>query len=375
MAVIFFIWGGIQSLIVGIFIPIVKKARNNYLLSLVFLVTSLNILLQYLLRFHDWMHQFPRLLVVPDFLDFLLPTLVFLYVKAVAGSGIDRSDKKFLSVPLVAGAVLALYSLYRADFSFESYIGSFYHKTVLTAILIWKLFLFVRGWNIVKAQNTIIKRKAILWWPRMLTYFLGVLTYITFVNLCYFVLIVPSFDLDSSVRVSTQKLVELNYIIFTCSILLITIFFFFKYPKILSGLPIIKSRKSSKVPNGQVYVDRLNKLIEEDKIHLDTELNEQKLADLLGVQSYVLSIVLNDYVGKSFSSYINEKRIEEAKRLLRSEAHRDLTIFAIAVDSGFRSESVFYVNFKKQMNLTPKQYQKKHFKKARLDAGHNAPKK
>ena len=362
MAVIFFIWGCVQSLIVGIFIPIVKKARNNYILSLIFFVTSLNILLQYLLRYQDWKNEFPRLLVIPDFLDLLLPTLLFLYIKAVVGGGIGQKDKKYLCVPMVAGLILVLSAFIRNDFSFYNYVGSLYHKIVLTTILIWKLFLFLKGWNIIQEQKDIIKKKAILWWPRMLTYFLGVLTYITFLNLCYFLLIVPNFDLDSPVRNTIQKLVELNYIIFTCSIIFITIYFFFKYPKILSGLPIFKSKSTSKVPDGQVYIDKLNKLIVEDKIHLDTELNEQKLADTLEVQSYILSIVLNDYLGKSFSSYINEKRIEEAKRLLESEEHKDLTIFAIAVDSGFRSESVFYENFKKLPGLSPKQYKKKYLK-------------
>ncbi|MFS4418737.1 helix-turn-helix domain-containing protein [Maribacter sp. 2307ULW6-5] len=245
------------------------------------------------------------------------------------------------------------------DFSFESYIGSFFHKAVLSIIFGWKFILFILGWQMIRAHQHIIKKKTILWWPKMLTFFLGILTYIALVNLCYFLLIVPNFEIGS-IRDIVRQLVELNYIIFTCSILFITIFFFFKYPKILSGLPIIKSQKTSKVSDGQLYVDRLDKLIKEDKIHLDTELNEKKLADKMGIQSYILSIVLNDYLGKSFSSFINEKRIEEAKRLLESPSHDDLTIFAVAVDSGFRSESVFYVNFKKHTGLTPKQYKKKH---------------
>ncbi len=364
MAVIFFIWGCVQSLIVGIFIPIVKKARNNYLLSVIFFVTSLNILIQYLLRYQGWKDDFPRLLVIPDFLDLLLPTLLFIYIKAVLGGGIDKADKRYVYVPVIAGTFFVLNAVFRTDFSFGNYIGSLYHKFVLMGILVWKLFLFLKGWNIVKGQQHIIKKKTILWWPKMLAYFLGVLTYITFLNLCYFMLIVPNFESGSTVRFTLQKLVELNYIIFTCSIIFITIFFFFKYPKILSGLPIIKSKKTSKVPDGQIYIDKLNKLISEDRIHLDTELNEQKLADIMDVQSYILSIVLNDYLGKSFSAFINEKRIEEAKRLLENENNKDLTIFAIAVDSGFRSESVFYVNFKKQTGLTPKQYKKRYLSNA-----------
>ena len=360
MAVVFFIWGCVQSFIVGVFIPIVKKARNNYILSAIFIVTSINILLQYLLRYQDWKYSFPRLMVIPDFLDFLLPTLIFVYIKAVAGNGLSSVDKRYLYFPILAGLILIVAAVATPSFSFETYIGSTFHKIVLTAILLWKLFLFSKGLNIIRDQKGLIKKKAILWWPKMLTYFLGILTFITFINLCYFLLIVANFDVDSTIRFSLQKLVELNYILFTCSILFITIYFFFKYPKILSGLPILKTKSTSKVTDGQVHLDELNRLINQEKIHLDTELNEQKLADSLGVQSYILSIVLNDYLGKSFSSFINEKRIDEAKRLLESKENKDLTIFAIAVDSGFRSESVFYVNFKKRTGLTPKQYKRKY---------------
>lgn len=358
MAVVFFIWGCVQSLIVGIFIPIVKRARNNYILSLIFVATSLNILAQYLLRYHDWKFQFPKLLVIPDMLDLMLPALLFMYIKAVVGKVVVKEDKAYIYFPSTLSLILILSVSFNSDFSFDNYIGSLYHKTILLMIFFWKLFLFSKGWKMIRDHNTIIKKKAILWWPKMLTMFLGVLTYIALVNLSYFVLVVPNFEIGS-VRDVIRKLVELNYIIFTCSIIFITIFFFFKYPKILSGLPIFKTKNTSKVTDGHVYLDTLNKLINEDKIHLDTELNEQKLADKMKVQSYILSIVLNDYLGKSFSAFINEKRIEEAKRLLENKNNGDLTIFAIAVDSGFRSESVFYVNFKKQTGLTPKQYKKK----------------
>lgn len=359
MAIIFFIWGCVQSLIVGIFIPIVKKARNNYILSAIFLATALNILIQYLLRYQDWKNEFPKILIIPDILDFVLPALLFLYITAVIGDGLKKNTRIFIYIPLILSMLLIFSVFVRPNFTFDSYIGSSFHKIVLFIIFCWKLFLYLKGWKIVSSHKLIIKKKAILWWPKMLTIFLGLLTYIAFINLCYFVIVVPNYELGQ-IRNVIQKLVELNYIIFTCSIIFITIFFFFKYPKILSGLPIFKSKSTSKVADGHIYLSQLDKLISEEKIHLDTELNEQKLADKMEIQSYILSIVLNDYLGKSFSAFINEKRIDEAKRLLKSKEHEDLTIFAIAVDSGFRSESVFYVNFKKQTGLTPKQYKKKY---------------
>jgi AraC-like DNA-binding protein len=111
------------------------------------------------------------------------------------------------------------------------------------------------------------------------------------------------------------------------------------------------------------HVTRLEKLMEDEKIYLDPQLNEKMLADKLNLQSYYLSKLMNEYIKCSFNEYINKARIEETKRLLKSEKTRDLTLFAIAVDSGFNSESVFYSNFKKYVGMTPNQYKKQFSEK------------
>ena len=80
MTAALFIWGFIQSFIVGVSVPAVKKTKNNYLLSSIFVATSLNIFFQYFFRFAEAKHDFIRLLVTPDFLDLLLPTLVLVYI-------------------------------------------------------------------------------------------------------------------------------------------------------------------------------------------------------------------------------------------------------------------------------------------------------
>jgi AraC-like DNA-binding protein len=108
----------------------------------------------------------------------------------------------------------------------------------------------------------------------------------------------------------------------------------------------------------EVYEKKLIKLIAENKIHTNSELNEKTLAQALDIPPYMLSQLLNENIGKSFSEFINELRIEEAQRILSDPKNHDLTMYAVAVDSGFRSESVFYPNFKKYTGLTPTQFKK-----------------
>ena len=105
-----------------------------------------------------------------------------------------------------------------------------------------------------------------------------------------------------------------------------------------------------------LLLEKLDILIRSKEVHLLHNLNEKKLAELIGVPSYYMSILLNDHLNKTFAEYINNLRIEHAKQLLKEDKDAILTNFAIALDCGYSTESTFYVNFKKITGMTPKQY-------------------
>ncbi|UTA48311.1 helix-turn-helix domain-containing protein [Simiduia sp. 21SJ11W-1] len=114
------------------------------------------------------------------------------------------------------------------------------------------------------------------------------------------------------------------------------------------------------LPDAERNAERLEALMKQDKLYLDATLTEKALAEKLGVPSYYLSRLLNQVVGKRFNEYINEKRVEEAKRLLLAADSNNKTMFAISLDAGFKSESVFYTNFKKFTGVTPRVFKVKH---------------
>lgn len=359
MAAGLFIWGFIQSFAVGIIIPLVKRARNNNVLSLIFIVTALNIFIQYLLRYQDVKFSTPELLVFPDMLDLLLPTLVLIYIGNMMGKPYGNDRLRYFIVPIIWSIVLLGYPVLHDTFTFESYIGSTSHKVSLAVILAWKVFIFFKGCQLFRFKYLSLKQKqqSILLWPRLLLVFLGLLTVTALSNFLYFFIVGTNYAGDAVVADILQA-IEYKYVLLTCSIIFITLFFAFKYPKILSGLPVVKSTEGDSFPEAETYEKELLHLINSKKIYLDTQLNEKKLADAMGIHSYVLSRLLNEHLGKSFSEFINEKRVEEAQRILGAKENRNLTIFAVAMDSGFRSESVFYVNFKKITGYTPAQFKK-----------------
>ncbi len=113
---------------------------------------------------------------------------------------------------------------------------------------------------------------------------------------------------------------------------------------------------SKKIDSGEVdkLTVKLNKLMNEEKIYKNANLKLKELSKELEVTPHKLSQLLNDNMGKSFAQYINQFKIEEAKKLLRE--NKSFTLEAIGYESGFSSKSSFYATFKKMVGKTPSEY-------------------
>lgn len=85
-------------------------------------------------------------------------------------------------------------------------------------------------------------------------------------------------------------------------------------------------------------------IVKDKKLYKKSDLKLSDVAELLNVLPHQLSQYLNNNLDKSFSLFLNEYRIEEAKRMLLSEIN--YTIEAIGYDCGFNSKSTFFTTFK-----------------------------
>ena len=358
MASALFIWSFIQSFVIGGIVSLVKRTTINYILSSIFVATALNVLLQYIFRYTNLKYDYAQYIFLPDILDFLLPALIFWYVSRLLGERTQAEHYWYFLPAGVSSLSLLTYSLSQPGFVYQDYIGTPLHKVVLLLLVVWKLLVLYKLYQKLKLKNAQAtpKQPSLLWWPRILMIFVGITGYIALVQFVHRVVFLPY--LDAALAVPLRNLVQFNYIFFSSSIILFTLYFPFKYPKILSGEPIIKPTDNPISQENRQHCERLNNLVDKEQIHLDSELNEKGLADQMGIPPYILSRLLNEQLGKSFSEFINEKRIEAAQEMLRNDRRKKLTNFAVAVDSGFRSESVFYVNFKKITGMTPAQYKK-----------------
>ncbi len=104
--------------------------------------------------------------------------------------------------------------------------------------------------------------------------------------------------------------------------------------------------------------DRVNKFVVDQKLYLDPYLSLDSLAAISQLSSGYLSSLINQYSSKNFSDYINEFRVEHAKKLIRDDEFKDYTVVSMGLESGFNSKSTFYSAFKKFTNMTPVEFRK-----------------
>ena len=93
--------------------------------------------------------------------------------------------------------------------------------------------------------------------------------------------------------------------------------------------------------------------MEEERLYCDEDLSLPRLSEVLEVTSHQLSQFLNEHHNINFNNYINNYRINDAKKMLIGEPKRSTLSIAYAV--GFNSYSVFYTAFKKETLLSPAQ--------------------
>jgi AraC-like DNA-binding protein len=140
--------------------------------------------------------------------------------------------------------------------------------------------------------------------------------------------------------------------------LYLTIFFYFYNRKVDSillsdpaDLPAKTEKKKIAQEDASAWIEKLNKVIRDKELYKDPNLKLNDLASHINITPHLLSQLLNENAGKSFSTYINEFRIHEACRLISTNDR--LTFEAIGYEVGYNSKSTFYTAFKKIKDTTP----------------------
>jgi AraC-like DNA-binding protein len=107
----------------------------------------------------------------------------------------------------------------------------------------------------------------------------------------------------------------------------------------------------------KLHANNLITLIEKEKLYLNSDLKYSEVASRLGISARYLTEVLNREIGKGFKDFINEYRVKEVQQRIRNNEMENLTLYGIALGSGFNSKSSFNRVFKKHTGYTPTEFE------------------
>lgn len=147
-------------------------------------------------------------------------------------------------------------------------------------------------------------------------------------------------------------------VLFLLVTLVVLAFYFYKKKKLLFE----KTEKYKGSPLDPYFagecIKKLNYLMDTEKVYCDADLSLQSLAEKMAISPHQLSQLLNEKMDRNFFDFINEYRIEEAKKILQSSRGAQRKISAVAIAVGFNTMAAFYKAFKKHTGTTPTHYKK-----------------
>ncbi|WP_411031845.1 helix-turn-helix domain-containing protein [Spongiimicrobium sp. 3-5] len=124
-----------------------------------------------------------------------------------------------------------------------------------------------------------------------------------------------------------------------------------------NSLPKYQSSSLSEDEMGALF-SKIEQLFELDKIYLEPQLKIQDLSESINVTTHNISQTINSIAQQSFYDFVNGFRVKHFKSLLSNPENRKYTILALGIESGFNSKATLNRIFKKQVGISPKEYQK-----------------
>jgi len=286
--------------------------------------------------------------------------MLWIYVKLVTGNELKQL-KKHLYLPIGFG--LISFALISTDFIISDERTSLYIRLIV-------LYITITGITaIFILQNGYYSYLSLKLYKNHVKNLGNTFSYTEKVNLNWFKLLIYGyFFLIIGLIVSNIADDSISYFMFY--IILLTYVIFSGY-NALKQNPIFKDIKVEtytidSIPeetNTELFKELKSKLLttmDEEKLFLDSSITIHSLANKLSSNNKYISQLINNDLNKNFVMFINEYRINEAKKLLINEANKNITIESIGYESGFKSKTAFNRVFKQFTNQTPTQYKQSY---------------
>ncbi len=366
-------WVAIQSLLVAVGYALGKGNVLKRFLFLIFLFNSCIATVHYAYRFTDFFVTAPEFAFVHDVLDLSFGPLVYLLSCYVYEERINKSLFAHFAPPIAYGIYfIGVKLLLEPSFDLAAYVSSNEHTTLVYFILFSFLFYTLATFRKIKR----IKQRGMA-----ISFLSG-----AWLNIFFIFLIIKSIHLlvlfffkvyYNELWFSNTPLRTSVGLLFFLSIALLLVaqenthffrrFFRFKSSDTnqFEGLGQLSEHNflaiSSAIDETEIRkcAEAIYPLFYKGQMYVDADLDQKKLANEIKMPSRHITRLLNFYFNTNFNEFVNYFRVQEAKRMLIDKNGQGSKMLTISMDSGFKSESAFYANFRRFTGMTPKKYRQK----------------
>ena len=137
----------------------------------------------------------------------------------------------------------------------------------------------------------------------------------------------------------------------------------FKNPNLFENIPETVMKEvgieSQKKSDNKVSPENKQKIITEMEMktyYLNPDLTIHDFAKELQMSPRLISSFVNRYIGLNFNEWVNNYRVDNALKIMKSDEQNLFTIEGIGNDVGFKSRSAMYSAFKKKLGNSPGYY-------------------
>jgi len=290
---------------------------------------------------------------------FAIGPFVYFYLKSVLGYKTEKGARYFVHfTPAVAVfSVIVVNNIANGSFmGYYSHHRSIYPEYNLSPVVKWidfisNLYMIIYIISATKNIHIYLKKGTHKSAKELHTLFF----YMFFILLFILMMLTADVIGSSTLNIASIYLLTLAalwYFIFS-----------FRYPEFTQKA--IRDARTIRYQNNMLsgidsdaVLERLDELMEDEKLYTDYELTLPKLSGLLMITPHQLSKILNSKRNINFRTLINSWRVKESIRQMAE--HPERTILEIAMESGFNSKSSFNSVFLKSTGQTPSEYRESH---------------
>lgn len=325
--------GAFNGVVIGCYFLLVAKPKTaaNYFLGVLLLALSIRIGKSVFLYFNDNL--------AGGFLQFGMSACLFVgpslyfYLRSVTKPERSSADWKYHFFPLLI-IILAI------DFRYPWYeYRVLWYYTFYAIYAVWLFYLVLSGLVIRSSIKKLLEGTRLTYmevW--VVSIFVGnLLIWIAYNTTSYTSYIAGALSFS-----------------FIFYLLILLLAFTRKQDPSFMSRQIKYGNKKIEDEEAQMLHDRLHQLMTERQLYKDANLKLAEMAGKLNILPHRLSQLINDNLGKNFTLFVNEYRIDHAKELISSDSHFKLE--SIGYECGFNSKSTFYSTFKRITGMTPAQF-------------------